>query len=240
VLVGSILADKQNIKVGDTLTFVVANYTSQAKVVGITGELLDDSVLMTIGAATNLLYIDGTVNAVIMDMGSLSQSQIESVVRSNFNAATFVFTTDVLTGITALLNGITALMSIFILFGVVAEVLFISSTVVLNVIERDSEFISLRAMGADPNKILRMVINESLILLVPSLIIGLIFGVFATQWITAAIVKDLMYYNIMVGPLTYILTTLIATVSVYLAAYISARHITKLKLVDVIRQRMLT
>ena len=240
VLVGSILAEKQNIKVDDTLTFVVANHTSQVKVAGITGEMLDDSVLMTLGTATNLLYTGGAVNALIMDMGSLSQSQIESVVRSNFSVASFVFTSDVLNGMTSLLSGLVALMSIFILFGVVAEVLFISSTVVLNVIERDSEFISLRAMGADPNRILRMVINESVILLVPSLIIGLIFGVFATQWITAAIVKDLMYFNIVVDPLTYIFTAIIATVSVYLAAYISARHITKLKLVDTIRQRMLT
>jgi putative ABC transport system permease protein len=240
VLVGSILAKKQNIKVGDTLTFVVANRMNQAKVVGIAGELLDNSVFMTLGTATNLLYTGGTVNALIMDTGSRSQSQIESVVRSNFSVASFVFTTDVLNGIASLLNGIVALMSIFIIFGVAAEVLFISSTMALNVIERDSEFISLRAMGADPRRILRMVTNEIGILLVPSIIIGLILGVFATQWMIAAIVQNLMYYNIVVGPTTYIITAIIAIIAAYLAAYISARHITKLKLVDTIRQRMLT
>jgi putative ABC transport system permease protein len=193
-----------------------------------------------LGTATNLLYTGGTVNALIMDTGSRSQSQIESVVRSNFSVASFVFTTDVLNGIASLLNGIVALMSIFIIFGVAAEVLFISSTMALNVIERDSEFISLRAMGADPRRILRMVTNEIGILLVPSIIIGLILGVFATQWMIAAIVQNLMYYNIVVGPTTYIITAIIAIIAAYLAAYISARHITKLKLVDTIRQRMLT
>jgi putative ABC transport system permease protein len=240
VLVGSILAKKQSLKVGDTLTFIVANRTSQTKVVGITGELIDDSVLMTLGTATNLLYTGGTVNALIMDTGALSDSQIESVVRSNFSVASFVFTTNVLNGIATLLSGVVALMSMFIIFGVVAEVLFISSTMVLNVIERDLEFISLRAMGADPRRILRMVTNEIGILLVPGIIIGLILGVFATQWIIGAIVQNLMYYNIVVGPTTYVVTAIIAALAAYLAAYISARHITKLKLVDTIRQRMLT
>jgi ABC-type antimicrobial peptide transport system permease subunit len=87
---------------------------------------------------------------------------------------------------------------------------------------------------------LRMVTNEIGILLVPSIIIGLILGVFATQWMIAAIVQNLMYYNIVVGPTTYIITAIIAIIAAYLAAYISARHITKLKLVDTIRQRMLT
>ena len=239
VLVGSILAGKQGIKTGDTLTFVVGNQTNQAKVVGITGELVDDSVLMTLGTATNLLHTGG-VNAIIMDTGSLSQSQVESVVRSNFDVTTFVYTSDVLNGLTSLLSAIVALMSIMIVFGVVAEVLFISSAVVLNITERDSEFISLRAIGADPKRILRMVINENMILLVPALVIGLVSGGFATQWITTAIVSGLMTYSITAGATTYTLTAVIAIASVYLAAYLSARHITRQRLVDNIRQRMLT
>ena len=239
VLVGSILAAKQGIKVGDALTFVVGNQTNQAQVVGITGELVDDSVLMTLGTAANLLHTGG-VNAIIMDTRALSQSQVESVVRSNFDVTTFVYTSDVLNGLTSLLNAIVALMSIMIVFGVVAEVLFISSAVVLNITERDSEFISLRAIGADPKRILRMVINENMILLVPALVMGLVAGGFATQWITAAIVSGLMTYSLTAGATTYVLTAVIAIVSVYLAAYLSARHITRQKLVDNIRQRMLT
>ena len=194
---------------------------------------------MTLGTATNLLHTGG-VNAIIMDTGSLSQSQVESVVRSNFDVTTFVYTSDVLNGLTSLLSAIVALMSIMIVFGIVAEVLFISSAVVLNITERDSEFISLRAIGADPKRILRMVINENMILLVPALIIGLVSGGFTTQWITAATVSGLMTYSITAGATTYVLTAVVAIMSVYLAAYLSARHITRQKLVDNIRQRMLT
>ena len=240
VLVGSVLAKKRDIKVGDTLTFIMANQTSHTKVTGITGELLDDSVLMTLDTASNLFNTGAFVNSIILDTGSLSHTQIESMVRSNFNVASFVYTADVLDGMTVFLNGVIALMSVFILFGVVAEVLFISSTVVLNIIERDLEFISLRAIGTDSGRILRMVTNESLLLLVPSVIIGIVISDFSTSWITSSIVKDLMYYKIVVGAPTYVSAIVIAIISAYLASYVSARHITKLKLVDAIRQRMLT
>jgi putative ABC transport system permease protein len=240
VLVGSILAKKQDIKVGDTLTFVMADHTSQAKVTGITGELLDDSVLMTLNTASTLFGSGMVANSLILDTGSLSHSQIESMIRGSFNVASIVYTSDVLDGMTVFLNGVIALMTVFIMFGVVAEVLFISSTVVLNIIERDQEFISLRAMGTDPGRILRMVTNESLLLLIPSVVIGIIISDLSTSWITTAIIKDLMYYKIVVGASTYVAATVIAIISAYLASYVSARHITKLKLVDAIRQRMLT
>jgi ABC-type antimicrobial peptide transport system permease subunit len=78
---------------------------------------------------------------------------------------------------------------------------------------------------------------ETLILLGGGLIIGLPLGYFTTKWAMAYMVKDLMYYVIKVDPLVYFITAVIAIVSAMVASYVSARHITKIKLVDAIRQR---
>ncbi len=47
----------------------------------------------------------------------------------------------------------------------------------------------------------------------------------------------LMYYDMEIAPMVYVLTVLIALVSAVLASLMSARRITKEKLVDAIRER---
>jgi ABC-type antimicrobial peptide transport system permease subunit len=88
-----------------------------------------------------------------------------------------------------------------------------------------------------PRKIYGLVVSETSIMLAGGLIIGLPLGYFATKWAMAEMTADLMYYDLQIAPEVYILTVLIALGSAVLASLVSARHITKEKLVDAIRER---
>ena len=82
-----------------------------------------------------------------------------------------------------------------------------------------------------------MIVLETLILLIGGLAIGLPLGFYTTKWAMAYMVEDLMYYIITVDVWVYVVTGLIATISAVIASYVSANHITKVKLVDAIRHR---
>jgi putative ABC transport system permease protein len=151
-----------------------------------------------------------------------------------------MYTEDVQNGMESLLQGLISFFIIFVAFGILSEVLFISTTVVLNILDREMEFISLRAIGTKSGKIRRMIVLETLILLTGGLVVGLPLGVITTKWAMAYLVKDLMYYVITVDLVVYIITALIAIISAVIASYVSARHITKAKLADTIRQRAIT
>jgi putative ABC transport system permease protein len=237
ILVGSILASQMDLKVGDEVEFVLGNLTATTKISGITGELMDDSFLMTVEQAEIILGTGGYVNSLIMNKGGLSEDEIEDLVRDNFAVSSFIYTDSVMDGIKSMLQGLLAMFAIFIAFGIIAEVLFISTTVVLNILDRETEFVSLRAIGSKPSRIRRMIVMETLILLGGGLIIGLPLGYFTTRWAMAYLVKDLMYYVISVDISVYIITGTFAILSAVIASYISANHITKVKLVDAIRQR---
>lgn len=237
VLMGSIIAKELGLEAGSQVTFVIGNTTTTAKVMGITGEFLDDSILMTLPQADDLLLTQGKVNAVITEQGGMSRDALESALRAQLPIASAAYTQDVIDGMTSMLEGITAMFYIFIGFGVVSEVLFVSTTVVLSILEREGEFVSLRAIGTKPGKIRRMIVLESMILLGGGLVIGLPLGAFVTIRGLAYIVGDLMYYNITIPPAVYVLTTAIAVVSAMLAAFISSNHIRKIKMADAIRQR---
>ena len=167
----------------------------------------------------------------------MSEEEIEDLVRDNFAVSSFIYTDSVMDGLRAMLQGLLAMFVIFIAFGIIAEVLFISTTVVLNILDRETEFVSLRAIGSKPSRIRRMIVLETLILLGGGLIIGLPLGYFTTKWAMAYLVKDLMYYVISVDISVFVITATFAIVSAVIASYISANHITKVKLVDAIRQR---
>ncbi|MGA1848085.1 MAG: ABC transporter permease [Thermoplasmatota archaeon] len=240
ILIGSILSSQIDKGVGDSVEFVMGNQTKNVKISGITGELMDDSFLMTLDQAGELFGTGPIVNALILNMGGNSKEDLERNLRDTFAISSFVYTDDVQNGMESLLQGLITMFFIFIVFGVLSEVLFISTTVVLNILDREMEFISLRAIGTKPGKIRRMIVLETLILLTGGLIIGLPLGVFTTRWAMAYMVKDLMYYVIRVDPLVFIITGAVAILSAVIASYISARHITKAKLADTIRQRAIT
>ncbi len=237
ILVGSILADQLDLTVGSEVEFVIGNSTKTVKISGITGELMDDSFLMTLKQADSILGTNGSVNSIILNRGGMSNDEIEDILRENFAVSSFIYTDDVIRGMETMLQGLIAMFMIFIAFGVIAEVLFISTTVVLNILDRETEFVSLRAIGSKPGRIRRMIVLETLILLFGGLAIGLPLGFFTTKWAMAYMVKDLMYYVISVDASVYIITAGIAILSGVVASYVSARHITKVKLVDAIRQR---
>lgn len=237
ILIGSIAADKYGLDVGDEVEFVMGNSTSRSEISGITGELMDDSFLMTLDQAENILGTGRAVNSLVLSMGQMSEEEVEELLRDYFPVSSFIYTDNVINGIESMLQGILAMFFIFIAFGVVAEVLFISTTVVLNILDRESEFVSLRAIGGKPGRIRRMIVLETLILLLGGLVIGLPLGFFTTKWAMAYLVKDLMYYIITIDISVYVITAFIAIVSATMASYISANHITKVKLVDAIRHR---
>ena len=240
VLVGSILAKRLELEPGSQLQFVIGNVTSTATVTGITGELLDESIFMTLYQAEKIMYTAGYVNSVIIDQGVLSRDQVEEMLRDSLPIASFTYTQDAVDGMKTMMASLTSMFFIFIGFGILAEVLFVSTTVVLNVLDREMEFISLRALGATPGKVRNMVVGESLVVLMGGLVIGLPLGLLATRWTMSYLVQDLMYFEMEIGLSAYLLTAVIAAAATIAAAMISGRHITEANLADTIRQRIIT
>jgi len=240
VLVGSILAKDLELSPGDKITFVMGETETEVEVVGITGELLDDSVFMTFETATEVLGFDAVANSMILDIGDHSRSDAEQIIQERFSIASVSYTDDIVDGMEKMMQGMISMFMVFILFGVIAEILFVSTTVVLNILDRDMEFISLRAIGCKAKRIRRMIVSESLILLGFGLLIGLPLGYYITIWAFDYIIEDMMFIQLEISLFIYVVTAVIALASAVLASYISGRHITKMCLADAIRQRSIS
>jgi ABC-type antimicrobial peptide transport system permease subunit len=85
-----------------------------------------------------------------------------------------------------------------------------------------------------------MIVIENLLLFSAGVVVGIPLSILATKWAIWYTTKDLMYLDIQAGPEVYVITIVIALLSTLIASYISAMHITKLKLADTIREKLIT
>ena len=188
--------------------------------------------------AQALIGSEVVANSLVLDIGDNSRGEAEAIVQETFAVASISYTDDVVDGMEGMMEGMISMFMIFVMFGVIAEVLFVSTTVVLNILDRDMEFISLRAIGCEAKRIRKMIVSESVILLMFGLLIGLPLGYYITIRAFDFIVEDMMYMQLEIPLFIYVVTALIAFGSAVLASYVSGRHITKMELADTIRQRV--
>lgn len=238
-LMGSKLARDLSVGVGDEVILGLGRSNASLMIVGITGELMDDSIMMELENVISLRGDGDRIDTFVV--GGLDDGDkplFEEALRSGLNVTNIVYSSDVLHGMEAMMQGITAILYIFILFGVLAEVLFIGTTVTLGILDRQDDLVNLRAMGVRPMSIRRMLVLETAGLIMASFIIGFPLAYYATVWSFAYIARDIMYFVLEVPVFVYFATASIALLTGLITAFISAWHIGKLHIALHIRNRL--
>ena len=238
-LMGSKLARDLSVEVGDRVTIGLGSSNASLIIVGITGELMDDSIMMDLDKALSLKGERALIDTfVIGGLDDGERSEFEEAMRLALPVSNIVYSSDVLHGMEAMMQGITAILYIFILFGVLAEVLFIGTTVTLGILDRQDDLVNLRAMGVRPMSIRRMLVLETAGLIIISFIIGFPLAYYATVWSFAYIARDIMYFVLEIPVFVYFATAAIALLTGLITAFISAWHIGKLHIALHIRNRL--
>ncbi|MFA9398128.1 MAG: FtsX-like permease family protein [Clostridiaceae bacterium] len=119
---------------------------------------------------------------------------------------------------------------LFIIIGIVvlATIAVIYNSFQISVVERIKQFGLLRAIGATPKQIRKIVLKEASILIMIGVPIGLLCGVFANFCVNIAF-KILIddsgeIIKFVISPEVLIISALVATISIYISAYIPAKH----------------
>lgn len=119
---------------------------------------------------------------------------------------------------------------IFIIIGIVVMVTIavIYNSFQISVVERIKQFGLLRAIGATPKQIRKIVFKEASILIMIGVPIGLLCGVFANLCVNTVfkILIDDSFEKIkfVISPEVLIISALVAIISIYISAYIPAKH----------------
>jgi putative ABC transport system permease protein len=215
ILVGSNLAEEYDIRVGETitLTFDSLNVFS-LEVVGITGELMDNALLWTIeGLQENALDVQeigitanvtGFVFSFDNDVSGDQKEVIRAQINTFFQPYVVSDTKETLRMLEMMMEMIMGLLIFVGLLGLGALILFTFSSMSLTMMDREMEFLALRAMGAKRRSILKVIFIENLLYGVSGLILGSILSTALLRPSYNYLLAD-MYVPVIVPPELWII-----------------------------------
>ncbi|HEX7102825.1 MAG TPA: FtsX-like permease family protein, partial [Nitrolancea sp.] len=121
------------------------------------------------------------------------------------------------------------------LFAVVMAFALLFNTMTVNVLEREREFATMRALGTGRGTIGLLLSTESVILWALATTPGWLLGYWVARQMGSAFQSDLFAFPVVVNPLTYLITALAVLLTMLLAALPALRRVTHLNLAEATR-----
>lgn len=125
-----------------------------------------------------------------------------------------------------------AMMGILMLFAVVMAVAVLFNTMTVNVLERQRELATMRALGTSNGRIAALILVEATIVWVLALVPGLLLGTWTTQGMASTFSTDLFYFKAIILERSYVITAVGILLVALIAAWPSIRHVSRLNLAE--------
>jgi putative ABC transport system permease protein len=129
-------------------------------------------------------------------------------------------------GLFYLLIGIMMAVAVLMAFALLFNAMTVS------VLERKREFATMRSIGSGVSRIAMLLFNENLILWVVTLGPGLLLGHWMALQVGTSFSADLFTFNIVVAPITYVLTAAGILLTMVLATLPAIRQVARLNLAE--------
>lgn len=257
ILLGKGVAQALQLKPGDPLTLLVntldgALNSLDFQVTGIFQSFSNDfdarAVRIPLAAAQELLGTQG-VNALVISLKHTEETdQIaarlkQSLGPSDLEVKTWVELNDFYEKTVEMYKGQFGVLQIIILIMVLLSV---ANSVNMSIFERVGEFGTMMALGNDSHQVFRLIISENLLLGVIGGGLGVGIGVLLATAISAIGIPmppppnaDLGYIaRIQIAPSVLLLALGISFTATVLAAILPARHVSRIPVVDALRQNI--
>lgn len=247
ILIGSELAEEHGISVGDVLTvnFDPLNIFD-LEIVGITGELFDTALLWTIESLQeNTLSVQGistseNVTGFVFkfDNGISDEriTEIKSIIVNHFYPYVYSETNEMLVTIESMMEAMMGLLIFIGLLGLTALILFTFSSMSLAMMDREMEFLALKAMGSRRRVLLKVIFLENVLYGIFGLIIGIPLSLALLQPSFDYLI-DGMYMPVYVPPELWIIVISSIIFCVFLSTALLALRTWRSSLPDMLHNR---
>lgn len=183
ILIGSNLAKNLEKKPGDTISLSFDLQSNiNVEIAGFTGEIAENTIIWTIEGIEQSIVdvqqigIPENVTAFVFNfdetISTSDKTEIKQLVQENFRPYAYLDSNEVKQTVMELLSMFLQLLVLVAFLGLATLVLFTFSSMSLAMMEREMEFLALRAMGAKHLTLLKIIFSENLIYGVFGFLIG--------------------------------------------------------------------
>ncbi len=218
-LIGKSLAERLNLKVGDTLTLVKANHDKHKFIIkGIieAGDATDNMLVVSLDFAQQWLDKEGLVTNAQMnvqdDRGQVMQ--FAKKLQKEYPDLDIHPILKVSASEGQILGKIKGLMGLISIVILVLATLCVNTTLIAIVGERAQEFALQKALGAKQQDIVKQIVTEILIIAIVATGVGLLLGYLLAQILGITVFHAYIDMRLPVIPITIVLSLLVAFISV--------------------------
>ncbi|MFW9914618.1 MAG: ABC transporter permease [Candidatus Thorarchaeota archaeon] len=244
ILAGKTIAKDIGLSVNQEVTL---DHTTplKVKIGGIVGQLFDNYLIWTLEDLYEYPELfgisEGTVNGVIFNVEEgANLNTIRSQLVGRFGGIlAFVNVEETKRLLGAMMELLLVVMGIFYAVGLIVLGVFAFNTIFLAMLDRQMEYVALRAIGARRRSLYKIIGLETLIIAVIGFIAAIPIGYYASSWLFDYIMRGRWYLPVYLPLEIWVVVAILSFASVFLAAATIAWRTNRMSLPDVLRDRQI-
>lgn len=233
VVLAQALADDLGLRAGDGVTLDTPFGEHPFTVSSTTKELVSTAVYVGMEEALALLPVPMNIfNGLYLQVDPAATHRIKADLYHLPGVASVANKADLYNDLREMLNLFYTFMGVMLLFalGMAFALLFNATTI--NILERQRELATMRAIGADAWQIGAQITAENVMLWLLSLAPGLLLGYLVALQLGDAFSSEIFTFDIVITPASFILTSVGILLTMLLAAWPAARRVNRLNLAE--------
>ncbi len=227
------IARSLHVHAGDSVTITNQFGTRQLQVSTTVDELLSSVGYVSIAEARGWsTQQDNPINGAYLTVVPSQQAQVQSALYNLPGVASVQLKSTLRSDWSSLMGLFYALMGAILTFAVVMAFALLFNTMTVNVLERERELATMRAIGTGRRAIGLLLSTESAILWLLATVPGLLAGWWVAMQLGNAFQSDLFSFPMVIDPVTYVVTAIGILVTMLLAAIPAIRRVNRLNLAE--------
>lgn len=222
-----------HVGVGDTVTVTNQLGTHQLTVSATVDEMLSSMAYVSLSDMQSWTgQNDNPINGAYVKVNPGKRDQVESALYNLPGVNGVQLKSVIKSDWTSLMGLFYVLIGAILAFAVVMAFALLFNTMTVNVLERERELATMRAVGTGRRTIALLLSTESTILWALATIPGLLLGYWVALQMGSAFQSDLFSFSIVINPVTYAATAIGILVTMILAAFPAIRRVNRLNLAE--------
>jgi putative ABC transport system permease protein len=235
IVLTSALAKSLHVSPGATVSVTNQTGTHQLQVSATVDELMSSVAYVPLVDAQSWAGQSGAFNGVYVRVDPGQAKQVQTALYNAPGVAAVQLKSVQQRDWQSLMGLFYTLIGTIMLFAVVMAFALLFNTMTVNVLEREREFATMRALGTGRGTIGLLLSTESVILWALATIPGWLLGYLVARQMGSAFQSDLFAFPVVANPLTYLITALAVLLTMLLAALPALRRVTRLNLAEATR-----
>lgn len=234
IYLGSILAKFLDVEKGSEVQ--IGNTTFE--VGDILQELMDQSAFLTFETAQELLGLEGMATGALVEVSDINLAK-RQILESDLPVAFLLVKSEIYNALLTMMQGIMGIIYIVILVGLTVVALFSFNTVVMDVMSREMEFVNFRTLGAKKRTLYKVIGAQGFIIAFLGSAAGIPIGYLGVSAFNT-VLEEMMYIQTKINPESIVITIATGILASFIGIWAAVRHVRKLELVEVTRNRVNT